>query len=1350
MFLPSTGIQLFVLYCTVSLSRGRVLYARPNNNNTLPCPHPPCLTLDDYNVDPGVYLNSNTKFILMAGTHSLTGNLTFDRLSNITLEGSPDFSSRVIGNILLSNVVNVTIQMLVFESAQTGQSQLLFLDSLDISLHVVEFHSNHTHSGHSAIVSLNSNFACMGTLFTGYSDESGGAIAVTNSSMTLYGNNTFSRNSAIKAGGAIYAKSSNVTFEGQTLFLKNTAGAHGGAIMGHDSVVSFNGTNFFDGNSVTVSCTLDDHAPIESGGGAIMLLKSQMELDGFVSFASNTAPNGGALLASFSVITSCGNASFEGNAVTSTDEGVETHLHHDQAEAECGCGGSIWIEGTELDFNTATFSYSVAKYGGSICAFSMSVVTLSGNVLVQQSMADMDGGGLLLKNSHLQIPAAGTMEIAGASARIRGSAICLHNSTVDTLGRLTIQNCFPQVHANSDPKQAHDLDGTLFLERTVANFSGQTVFVNNSASDGGAMYAMTCTVRMKNHSVLDRNRASLSGGGFYLENSRLALQGSMILVNNSAESQGGVAYSSVGSVLLLSGWGTFESNSARDGGVFAFQNRASLIFSSPLHLNITRNCAMLNGGVIFYTDIISTVDCVSDLHSDLHPMPLCFLKLASASPSKNISGLDIELNYKKNTAGNAGSVLYGGNLARCKMLISGVADIQVGDQCESVEGRHIKNPLNVTHIRKFFTPLAAMERPPAIGSAPLQICFCDENGISDCKLQKSVRVARGETFTLSAMTYGQAMGAVPSKIRTHVNGSVEIKAMRRAQKTGKSCTDLPYQIFTRMDFATVVLYPDGPCRDTGIARKTVQVELTRCPDGFNLSRTQTRCECEDRLLLLNATCNINERSIEVKGGVWLQPVYQNSSYVGISLHLNCPVDYCVSDPINLTLDNSDVLCDYNRTGILCGSCKANYSLSLGSFHCLKCSNSYLALLIPFALVGIALVLFLLVLDLTIAKGTVNGLILYANIVQANKAVFLPAQKRSVLTVFIAWLNLDLGIESCFSDGLSAYTHAWLQFVFPLYVWLLVILIIMFSHRSRHVTKWLSTNPVAVLATLMLMSYAKVLQTIICVLRRTYIDTPTGLRAVWSYDGNIGYFESTNHIVLGLVAIAALLILFLPYSLLLLFGWHLQHHSDRKLFSWINKLKPFMDTIYGPFRTEMRYWTGLLLGIRCALFLTFALNGLSSQASNSTSINLLAITSVFACLAILAWLSGRIYNKLYADLLEAVHILNITIFAAATYHVKVTNGDQATLAHISISISFVLFILVVLFHAYLRIKHRVFWKRLHIELTLAQNYSRLKEVFCKGERVEMKRMGEDEDIDMPPGDPEPTTSFVTLREPLLEY
>jgi len=63
-----------------------------------------------------------------------------------------------------------------------------------------------------------------------------------------------------------------------------------------------------------------------------------------------------------------------------------------------------------------------------------------------------------------------------------------------------------------------------------------------------------------------------------------------------------------------------------------------------------------------------------------------------------------------------------------------------------------------------------------------------------------------------------------------------------------------------------------------------------------------------------------------------------------------------------------------------------------------------------------------------------ALILYANIVGAIQGTFFPEEGTNVLKVYIAWLNLDLGFETCFLDGLNGYWKTWLQFAFPVYIW----------------------------------------------------------------------------------------------------------------------------------------------------------------------------------------------------------------------------------------------------------------------------------------------------------------------------
>ena len=192
---------------------------------------------------------------------------------------------------------------------------------------------------------------------------------------------------------------------------------------------------------------------------------------------------------------------------------------------------------------------------------------------------------------------------------------------------------------------------------------------------------------------------------------------------------------------------------------------------------------------------------------------------------------------------------------------------------------------------------------------------------------------------------------------------------------------------------------------------------------------------------------------------------------------------------------------------------------------------------------------------------INGLIFYANIIQANHSVFFPSKEHSdVLSVFIAWMNLDLGIETCFYDGMTMYAFTWLQFLFPFYFWFLIALIIVLSRFSDRVANSLGSNPVATLATLLLISYSKILRSIlIAVFTVATLEYPDDThKHVWLYDGSVPYFKRSDHniIVLGAFAVMISVFLFLPYTLLLFCGHWFQAFSNRRMFSWLidNKIK----------------------------------------------------------------------------------------------------------------------------------------------------------------------------------------------------
>ena len=505
-----------------------------------------------------------------------------------------------------------------------------------------------------------------------------------------------------------------------------------------------------------------------------------------------------------------------------------------------------------------------------------------------------------------------------------------------------------------------------------------------------------------------------------------------------------------------------------------------------------------------------------------------------------------------------------------------------------------------------------------------------------------IRTHRGQSFTVSVLAIGQNHSIIPITITAATSQNARLKDNYKSLQTiPRHCSNLTYSIYSGESHVNLTLRPDGPCRDTGTV--VINVKLLPCPDAFTLEGEQ--CVCEERLQKYNAKCIIGEKiSIQrdADSKFWMNVSYINSSYQGLILYRSCPINYCTNEAINITLDNLDIQCDHNRVGILCGACATNYDLLLGGSRCDVCSHHYLALLIPFALAGIALVVFLSCLRLTVATGTMNSFILYANFVQANKIIFFPSNKLSAFTVFIAWLNLDLGFQTCFTPGLDAYTQTWLQFTFPLYVWLLIGLIIFSSRYSITVSKLLGRNPIAVLATLILMSYTKILKIIIETLSSVKLDYPNGEKvSVWLKDANVPYLES-KHLALSVVTSLVLTLLFIPYTILLLTGPYLYRVSHRRCYFFLRRIKPLLDSYYAPYNRNTRYWTGFLLVVRCALYIVFSFNSLGSANKS-----LLAIIITFTAIGFISWYLKRIYRKLYIEIIEGSVYLNLITLSAAT-------------------------------------------------------------------------------------------------------
>ena len=196
--------------------------------------------------------------------------------------------------------------------------------------------------------------------------------------------------------------------------------------------------------------------------------------------------------------------------------------------------------------------------------------------------------------------------------------------------------------------------------------------------------------------------------------------------------------------------------------------------------------------------------------------------------------------------------------------------------------------------------------------------------------------------------------------------------------------------------------------------------------------------------------------------------------------------------------------------------------------------------------------------------------------------------------------------------------------------------------SKHFSKFAQIigrrNPVATLATLILLSYAKLLNTIIVTLSFAILNYPDGShQIVWLPDANVGYL-SGKHIPLFIVAILILLSGVAYTTVLFSWQWLL-----RLQYQWTqyHKLQLFLEAYHAPYTFRHRYWTGLLLPMRVVVYIISAVNVTRDQGINLPAV-IIAMVSLLL-VQLLLRKADYIYRKWLVEILEVISYINISAF-----------------------------------------------------------------------------------------------------------
>ena len=1311
-FLPGNHVLDRELSLTNLNNVSMITEAQDNRNVVIECP----------TMSESLTINY-TVFVLIKDIHFIAcGGVTVDNVEYLVVEdcsfrqvegtGTPLALNQVVWvNIVRSsfieNLKNTTYQdkqnfsfyhphFLCFEQEVSGGA--LYTSFSNVSIIDSKFVQNKANVG-GAIAALNSSLHITRSTYENNQAHFGGVITTCESTVSIY-NSTFTGNTAVFRGGVMETHKAMISISSSTM--TNNSAFEAGAVSVYETFFIISATNFTN-NSASIggvittlgessfditNCTFAYNSAAYFAG-VVKALKSS-----FIVINSNFTNNGAINVLqadeTLFIITNC---TFSNNHAVYSGV-IETYRSLFiiiNSLFSATYGGVLEIIDSSFNIMNSTFSNNKASQRGSITQTWKSSVNITRATFTNNTAAE--GGAIwsasessiTIESSKFNFNAANTfgviyilqctMVLSDSTFNHNSGSLYTFISNLTIRGYTVIENCTEPLTSQSENISQEGGAITSFL--STITFTGVSKVSNNKARRCGGILATKSKLEIYGEATIANNMATNgSGGGISLHTSNLEIKGKCNISSNFALWKGGGIHATSSAITVYQpGSLQFINNSAINGGGIFMEASTKLyilqlvgyLWKTEFLLTFIGNHANF-GGAMYVEDSFSSAACLSGVE--------CFIQILQIRQYGFNHTVFMLQNFEGNKAVVQGSNLFGGLLDRC--IPSPFTEVY---QHQTTHNSGFTSLMSTSNILI-----------DSIASLPVQVCFCNGKGEPDCSYQPPpIVIVKGESFIVSVVAVDQVNHTVDANIISFLSSpGSRFAEGQQIQTVSRKCTELAFNVFSPYASERVNIYTDGPCQRAELSTSHITIHFLDCicPIGFEPLTSTTRCVCicDSKLSPYITSCNSHLGTLQrANTNSWI--TYVNTDTPGYVIH-HCPFNYCQhpSENININFnfpEGSDAQCAHNRSGVLCGACQQNYSLSLGTSHCLKCYSHWhlhMVFVVILAIIaGILLVTAILSLNITVAVGLINSFILYANVVAVNNMVFFPSSDPSFPTVLVAWFNFDIGIDICFFNGLDAYTKTWIQMAFPLYIiFLAAMLIIVKAYSSRFARFIERRDPFSTLATIILLSYSKLLSVAVTALMFTTLQYPDGSQqTVWLPDGNLNYFQG-KHVALAIVA-AIIIISGVPYTIIV-FSWRWVAQITRcSAFKWASnkcKLNSIISTYQAPYNTKYHYWTGLLLLVRVVLYLTKLFSASTNQES-SLLITIIFIGSLFLLKTVIGL---RVYKKPVVDVIESVVYFNILVSAAVTeFKLGTDIVKQTSVVYISTAITFILFIGVIVCH-----------------------------------------------------------------------
>ena len=720
-----------------------------------------------------------------------------------------------------------------------------------------------------------------------------------------------------------------------------------------------------------------------------------------------------------------------------------------------------------------------------------------------------------------------------------------------------------------------------------------TTFANNSISstgsclyartyfDGAAIRPFVLTIIMENISAFQNFQTDIfsenaNSGMFTIINARVL----KVASDSAFYDNYGSVFDVTDTEIRLSGKINFTRNRGERGPTFKLQGSSRFHLDTVLNATFVDNTALTKGGAIYAHDYSSN-QCMFQV-KDTRLLRLVFIN---------------------NSASESGSSIYSNNLYNC--------DESSGKTRSYSQSHQIYETIFV------FQSVSQLKN---ISTSSVQLFFCSPSNHTSKYFILNAPVYPGQSVVLHLVAknryfqgitqYAVVYFALGYQLRgdDHSSWHVSPDDINKVLLETQDCTVAHITLLKKDNVANV----DNAANLTissifAYSGLNAQLELSDCPLGFELDITSGKCVCSKVIkdlgiaLSYKPSCQIDSipniaRPNSSAAWLGLMKLRNGTTVYGtaVSCYIYCNSKrndhvFVVDDTTVLIADAENLsdamaLCIKNREGPLCSNCAPGYSVVFGSNECKQCSNWWLLTLIAYAVAGPLFIYLLYALRLTLAVGTINGIIFYFQLIMAVDIS--PSSRNLINKLAKAGLCSSLDFPLCFYHGMTELWKIGFRLIYSVYLLTILFLLIILSRFSVRLSNRISGSSIQVLVTVVHISFSRLLMSILDVFTPIEIyvnDTTVSPLLVWSRNGTIHYGKDGHQVLMVITMLVVGPILGI-YMSILLAGRPLMRIS----YKFREYIRPVYEAIHAPYKHNREFFFAARLLVVIVMYSLYAI------------------------------------------------------------------------------------------------------------------------------------------------------------------